>query len=636
MGAPPAVMKIITEGARLEWVTLPPPRSVQTSRPVPARHQVALEKELLRLESINAIELVHVGMLPESSPLHCVAPTFLLVKEKLRPDGSVVEKVRLVTNFKRLNGYLTYRRFRQEGLREVRSLLLPGDRLVVIDVADAFFTVGVHSDYQRYLGFHANGNFYKHLCAPFGLAHSPILFHSIMHECVKVLRSEGHRVVVYVDDLLGLASTDDGILRLRQRILELFEERGIGVNVEKLEPPLPTSQALRYLGLTIETTPTPKFSVPQDVLEEVHEKARWLLVKSRNGVRPVQAKWLKSFLGKVQSICLAYAPTRMMSRALCTDLGSLWGWKLVHLSVQAVIDLEEWAELELVKCSRPATAHHLATSIQISSDASFVAWGAVLMTSPSVVIGGDWLPHERLLSINQLEFLATLYALLAFRREIAGKTVHLFSDNSTVVYCLRSGTSPVPEIMKLVRKVAAACIELNIELAVSYVNTLVNVADAPSRSNRWSALDWSLDETVLPTLEEAFQCRYTLDCCASRTSHLCPRYASRIPDPMATHTGAFSFSWSSETVFCNPPFALVGRCLLHARETLQPGTCCTIVVPQWVGQWWWPLLLSLNPLWCSIPLSKVVPPPTSSSGRTTGNETSLRSKRPLWACHIRC
>jgi hypothetical protein len=53
-----------------------------------------------------------------------------------------------------------------------------------------------------------------------------------------------------------------------------------------------------------------------------------------------------------------------------------------------------------------------------------------------------------------------------------------------------------------------------------------------------------------------------------------------------------------EKNYVNPPFSLIGEVLLHIRRC---GADTCIVVPEWPGQYWWPILMELASEW--MPLS---------------------------------
>ena len=273
------------------------------------------------------------------------------------------------------------------------------------DVRSAFLHVGVDTRDQAFLGFTTLGRYFRPKVTLFGLAHSPYYWHKVSMEEVKALRSEGHRVVMYVDDLAYMAQSDEGYVALRQRIIDLFEEKGIMLAMEKLSPLTP-SQQIRYLGVEVNSAPYPVFSIPADKLEEIKESARRVLRISENGRRKVFARELKSLVGKVNAVDVALPHGRIHSRPIHSNLGSAYGLKRIKLVPQAVEEIEWFSSLSLHPSvtSRPATAHVFTRAVEVWSDASKSGWGAVLSTEAGPLeINGSWSSQQRQLSINRLE-----------------------------------------------------------------------------------------------------------------------------------------------------------------------------------------------------------------------------------------
>lgn len=623
--ATPAVWSIVADGARLEWGDEGPPGPFRLpSHAVPEQYLDLVARELDRMVAIGMVEEVEVGSSDYCSPASVVV--------KIKPNGTV--KIRIVVDLRHLNEHLVERRFRQEGLREVAQLIQPNDLLGSIDIRDAFCHVGIHAEDQRYLGFSLAGREFVGASALFGCKHSPILWYKLMGKIMEELRdTHGIRCTVYVDDLLWFAETPEEYVRIRQCILDVLAKHGVQVSWDKVSGPVGETR-IKYLGLMVDATaPEPAFEVPEEVRQDIRARATRLLDESGRGQRRVPARFIKSFAGKVQSVDRAVRECRLYSRELHNVVGQSYGWRKVALSPQAVADLEWWAALEPASCRRPIRAAELSATVQLWTDASKVAWGAVLYGQE---IGADWLLKQRKWSINRLEVAAVVNALSSFGEELRGHTVLLLADNMTVVHAVRSGTSRVPKIMKLLRRVHELCAALDVTLVTRYVNTKVNRADAASRSRKFSALDWRLDEQVFADIQRRFGVQCSVDVFASANAHLCDRFVSRIPNPGAWLVDAFSFPWGSECVFANPPFALVGKALVHARETLSPGGSLVIVVPEWRGKWWWPLLNKMACEWCEIDRAAILPPPTWSS-RVEFQAEPLKNERwKLWACLVRC
>ena len=112
-------------------------------------------------------------------------------------------QMRPVLNLKPLNRFI-YRHFKMEGMHIVRDLLQRGDWMTRINIKDAYFTIPIHPQHQKFLTFQWKGKCFQFTCLPFGLVSAPRVFTKILRPVVGFLRSRGMRCVVYIDDRLLL------------------------------------------------------------------------------------------------------------------------------------------------------------------------------------------------------------------------------------------------------------------------------------------------------------------------------------------------------------------------------------------------------------------------------------------------
>jgi hypothetical protein len=69
-----------------------------------------------------------------------------------------------------------------------------------IDLKDAYYSVRVCANHQKYLKFLWNGRVYKFTCLPNGLAFCPRKFTKLMKPVFSYLRQQGHESSPYIDD----------------------------------------------------------------------------------------------------------------------------------------------------------------------------------------------------------------------------------------------------------------------------------------------------------------------------------------------------------------------------------------------------------------------------------------------------
>ena len=62
-------------------------------------------------------------------------------------------KLRPVINWRQLNEFVEYHHFKQENLKSVLDLVPKFDYLTSVDLCDAYFSIQIHPEFQKYLCF---------------------------------------------------------------------------------------------------------------------------------------------------------------------------------------------------------------------------------------------------------------------------------------------------------------------------------------------------------------------------------------------------------------------------------------------------------------------------------------------------
>ena len=138
--------------------------------------------------------LLKKGVIVESTPElnEYISPIFLRPKK----DGSH----RLILNLKCLNQSVTYQRFKMDTIWTAIRMMSPRCYMASIDLKDAYYSVPIHKDDQKYLKFYWRGTLYQYTCFPNGLAICPRKFTKLLKPVFSNLRSLGHLSVIFIDD----------------------------------------------------------------------------------------------------------------------------------------------------------------------------------------------------------------------------------------------------------------------------------------------------------------------------------------------------------------------------------------------------------------------------------------------------
>ena len=123
-----------------------------------------------------------------------ISPIFTRQKK----DGTY----RMILKLKQLNTHVKCNHFKMELLSDAIKLLKPQVWMAKVDLKDAFYSIPVHIDYQKFFKFEWDLKYFKFTGMPNGYCEAMRLFTKIMKVPFSVLRENGHLSVVFVDDSL--------------------------------------------------------------------------------------------------------------------------------------------------------------------------------------------------------------------------------------------------------------------------------------------------------------------------------------------------------------------------------------------------------------------------------------------------
>ena len=446
---------------------------------------------------------------------------------------------------------------------------------------DAYYLVPVTKEHQKYLRFSWKGILYQYVCLPFGLSSAPRIFTKILKILIARLRAMGIRLIVYLDDILIMGTSEDEAKRHLNATIELLQSVGFLISWEKSV--LIPSQTMEFLGLEIDTRIL-TLSLPSAKVDSIISLCNFLLRQSQVKLRDI-AKVLGNFSWSIPTVPFAQGHSRLLqhfyirSMRFSHDLN-----KLVSLPPEARLDLQWWVS-HLRLCNGKAILP-ACPDLSIHSDASLQGWGAVC---DNVTTRGPWPQVDRSRHINELELLGAFYALQTFTKESSNISVQLLLDNTTAVaYVNKCGGTHSRTLSDISAKIINWCESRNISLSASHVPGILNsVADLESRSNL-DASDWMLLSIRFKALQAIWPA--DIDLFAAAWNRQLPKFVSWIPQPNATAVNAFSLNWSNLKAYAFPPFALIPRCLLKIKRE---RANLILVCPLWPSQPWWPLLLEM-------------------------------------------
>jgi hypothetical protein len=504
----------------------------------------------------------------------------------------------------------------------------------------------MHPESTQFLGFEWDGQTYQFVVLPFGLSTAPFVFTTVMGHTIRFLRSQGVRLISFLDDLIFAHETARETLSAAIKMLHILPRFGWLVHPTKCQGVAEAIQRFVALG-TMVCLASQTYSVAPSTMDRVERDGRALL----SAPRPVECRALARFRGLISSTWLSTGvASRLRVRALTAVIESRpnrvrrSSWScLLTLSAECRSEIRWWIEHVRLIGSSPIRPRPLSGTLDgfIFSDASNTGVGAVLMAegpeaaSSTLVAalrarapagmparevlhlalrGIEFiapLPDELLAASSTLRemygiwlFIAAVCALLTGGRHlvvldnlgcvsILGGITPAFARGGRAWGEFVSGGSPNPGLQRLALQLHDMQLEHRFVLIPVWRPRTENVrADFLSRVATLQLHDYQLRGEIFLALDAAWG-PHSIDRCATHRScqplrgQAAGRFYALFFHPAAVWTDAFSVSWADEVNWAFPPFPFVGDAIASFRAV---GAVGTLVVPQTPHEAWWPLL----------------------------------------------
>ena len=181
---------------------------------------------------------------------------------------------------------------------------------------------------------------------------------------------------------------------------------------------------------------------------------------------------------------------------------------------------------------------------------------------------------------------------------IAGRSLLLWEDNAAVVSILNNYVVSVPHMRDDHYAIMNILEMEDAWMQTRYVKSLENPSDYFSRMP--SKAEWVLEQSVANRWMRFWQ-PCTVDRFADLASAWLPRFNRLYPCRGCEWVNAFTTSWVGECSWINPPWKDIGRIVLRLEQ--EPGAAAVLLLPYWLGQVWWPRLLSLASDWRPVSIA---------------------------------
>ena len=249
-------------------------------------------------------------------------------------------KHRLILDLRHVNKYNEKRKFKFEGVPEAMNFIQNPGFMVKFDLKSGYHHVPVHEDHQQFLGFSCNfpdgPRYFVFRCLPFGLSTAGHVFSKVLRPLVKHWRSQGLRMVVYLDDGWGIETSYENCKTLSKIVKHDLLSAGFFINSDKsIWNPTKNLTWLGFIWNLVDLT----LEIPQEKLDRFKSDINSISIDLN-----LTARKLARITGKI----IAFLPSfgnicRIMSRNMLMLIANSdhWDAKII-LSDEAKFELDFW------------------------------------------------------------------------------------------------------------------------------------------------------------------------------------------------------------------------------------------------------------------------------------------------------
>ena len=213
------IRDIIMNGYKLPFKDLPPSYALNNNRS--ARDNPSfVDKEIAELLKLKCISKV------------AEKPS---VVNPLTVAYGKSGKARLVLDCRHINPHLMKFKHKYEDTSVARNLFKDHEFLFTYDLQSAYHIISIFDIHRTYLGFSWRGLCYVFNVLCFGLSTAGFIFSKLMRCPVKYFRSQGHKVVMFLDDGMGGHAEREKAVLLSEHVHKTLINLGFLISEDKCE-----------------------------------------------------------------------------------------------------------------------------------------------------------------------------------------------------------------------------------------------------------------------------------------------------------------------------------------------------------------------------------------------------------------
>ena len=425
----------------------------------------------------------------------------------------------------------------------------------------------------------------------FGMTNAPYTFYRLGESLKSFFNIRAIRTIIYIDDLLVLASSFAQCLRDAQFVIDTLVRLGFHIKTEKCV--LTPSQDFFFLGFLWDSERM-ICSLPEEKLETIK-----FLCKEATSLPDVRVRTLQKLLGTI----VGATPAVPLARARCRGIQEMVlkfydgtvksARRLVRLTAWARSEINWLLTLSIRDCTQSFDSVPVWESVRLATDAMDTAVGSVL----------EGREYYEVLSMDDAKKRIAHKEWIAFERTISAnlpslkdKVVSWHVDNTNVLHAwLNSGSIRDSWLNKRVVEWRIKLHNQNTRVIPRYIRSAQHIhADFISRGRVLP--DWSLSKEVARRL---FTLTGTpeIDLMATSASRKVARYFSATVDEMAAGVDCFTQNWDEHSLSYVFPPPVMMELILNRIHQCKREHKFIVISPWKVKAQWFPkaMMLSFEP-----------------------------------------
>ena len=426
----------------------------------------------------------------------------------------------------------------------------------------------------------------------FGLSTAGFIFSKLMRCPVRYFRSQGHKLVMFLDDGIGGHADREKAVSLSNHVHSTLIELGFLISEAKCvwEP----KQSAIWLGHFLDTVSS-KIHITDERISRLEKVIDSLMFQMRaDKAHIVPARFLASVVGQIVSMQQVFEGlVCLKTRALYHCLDSRLSWdSCVFVSQKALEELDFWrAHARALNEKGMAIFEQRNVDVSVFSDASGTGYGGyVALCAGALVEGtevyGRWDDVEMCQSSTWRELASVERVLKSNEASLCQKSIIVFSDNKNVSSILKKG-SMKQNLQDLALNVHEFCENKQIQITPEWISRdSSSIALADEFSRKFDNDDWEIQPLIFFQLS-AIWGKYSIDRFASNLNCKCLRFNSRVWCVGSEAVDALTQNWSGELNWWVPPPKLIPKCL---NKIISEKASGTLIIPMWESAPYWPLV----------------------------------------------